>query len=58
MVLRKRLLLLSVLKSVELPYVFKEMVIKLFFFLESYKEQHLFKIDIFGNIINAFTVKY
>jgi len=32
MVLRKRLLLLSVLKSVELPYVFKEMVIKLFFF--------------------------
>jgi len=32
MVLRKRLLLLSVLKSVELPYVFKEMVIKLIFF--------------------------
>ncbi len=49
------------LKTVLLPNIFVETVIHFMFFrihrwIESSKEQHLFKIEIFWNIRNVFTL--
>ncbi len=45
------------LKSGLLPNIFVEMVIN-YIFHESSKEQHLFEIEIFSNIINVFAVAF
>ncbi len=54
MLLKKHLWLLSVLKTVLLLHVFVETNAFLFIWgIESFKEQHLFKIETFCNIINV-----
>ncbi len=57
MILKKHYLLLLMLKIVVLLNIFEETVI-LFFqdsLINCSKQQHLFKIEIFCNIINVFT---
>ncbi len=56
MLLKKHfLLLLSVLKTIVLLNIFVKTIFSSIF---KWIEQHLFEIEIFGNIINVFTVNF